>query len=62
MKTIDRFRRPQQLDIFEPPRILPSWRELPPETRKTVTKLLARMFQSYSRSRESEGRKGGGDE
>jgi len=45
MKEVERFRRPEQLQLFEPPRQIPLWRDLPTDIRRRVTELLARMFE-----------------
>lgn len=55
MRKIDRFRRPQQLQLFEPARCLPEWRNLPAETRRRLTELLARMFEEHVRVLEQDG-------
>jgi hypothetical protein len=47
MKDADRFRHPQQLEMFEPAKTLPLWSHLPPNTRKIVMELVAKMLEDY---------------
>jgi hypothetical protein len=44
MKTQDRFRQPEQLNLYHPPRRLPRWKELPSEVQQNVIGLLVQMF------------------
>ncbi len=44
MKNQDRFRRPEQLNLYHPPRRLPQWKELPSEVQKNVITLLVQML------------------
>ena len=37
-------RQEEQLKLFHPPRRRPTWRRLPEEVRKCVTRLLAQML------------------
>jgi len=62
MQDVDRFRRPQQLCLFEPPKILPTWRNLPLDTRRKVTQLLAKLLEDYSRLSNTEKQRGESDE
>jgi hypothetical protein len=54
MKPVERFRLPRQLDLFEPPRRLPVWSDLPKETRRRVTEQLARLLEGYIRAHVAE--------
>ena len=60
MKESERFRRPEQLQFFDPPKSVPAWKDLPPKTRRRVTRLLARMFEQYVHLRVVEGHRRGG--
>jgi hypothetical protein len=44
MKTQDRFRRPEQLNLYHPPRRLPRWKEMPSEVQQNVIGLLVQML------------------
>lgn len=44
MQTKDRFRRPEQLNLYHPPRRLPRWKALPNETRQSIICLIAKML------------------
>jgi hypothetical protein len=39
----------RQADLFEAPSDRPSWQDLPEDTRRTVTELLARMLRQQRR-------------
>ena len=43
----ERFRRPEQLNLFHPPRIRPSWRDLPGPVRQRVVELMGKMLLLY---------------
>ncbi len=38
---------PGQLLLFEPPRVLPAWNQLPPNVRKEIEKHLSRMLREH---------------
>ncbi len=44
IKTQDRFRQPEQLNLYHPPRRLPQWKELPSEDQQNVIDLMVQMF------------------
>ena len=44
MKDLDRFRRPEQPLLFDPPRVLPTWVTLPPTVRLAVTRVVVKML------------------
>ena len=35
---------PEQLHLFQPPRVVPAWNQLPPNMRKEITKHISRML------------------
>jgi hypothetical protein len=44
MRTQDRFRQPQQLNLYHPPRRLPRWKQLPSTVKQDVMGLLVQML------------------
>ena len=44
MKTQYRFQRPEQLNLFHPPRRLPQWKEMSNDVEQNVIDLLAQML------------------
>ena len=60
MTKIQRLRDPEQLQLFEPPKRLPAWRDLPTKIRRRVTDVLARMFDEHFRGAQHNS-KGGRD-
>ncbi len=38
---------PEQLQLFQPARVVPAWNQLPPNVRKEITKHLSRMFREH---------------
>lgn len=51
MTDIDRFRRPEQLELFHPPGRLPEWMGFPAAVRETATQLLEQMFRDHRENR-----------
>jgi hypothetical protein len=49
----------RQLEFFQPPKVLPCWRELPREVQTEVSELLLKMIREYAKrsSHNSEGEK-----
>jgi hypothetical protein len=60
MQDLKRFRRPEQIYLFQSPRILPSWKELPADTHQAVTQLLVKMLRDHHRHLNPLQKKGGG--
>jgi len=48
MRAQDRFRRPEQLNLYHPPRRLPRWEEVPSEAQQDVIGLLVQMLSDQS--------------
>jgi hypothetical protein len=59
MRSAKRFRRPEQIYLFRPQRILPSWKELPVDIHQTVTRLLVKMLHDHHRRQNLPQKKGG---
>ena len=50
MRAVDRFRRPEQLNLYHPPRRLPRWKKMPSQIRQDVLGLLVQMlYEHYHR-------------
>ena len=47
MKAVRRFRRAEQLRLFHPDRVLPSWNSLARDVRQEVTRLTAEMLREH---------------
>jgi hypothetical protein len=47
MQRIDRYRRPEQLSLFHPTRILPPWTDLPAESREVTLTLIVKMLRNH---------------
>ncbi len=47
MTTQNRFRQPEQLNLYHPPRRLPQWKNLPSEVQHNVIGLLVQMLCDY---------------
>jgi hypothetical protein len=47
MRTQDRFRQPEQLNLYHPPRRLPRWKQLPSEVQQNVIGLLVQMLSDH---------------
>jgi hypothetical protein len=47
MQAIDRFRRPEQLNLYHPPRKLPRWKQMPRKVRQDVIGLLVQMLHDH---------------
>jgi len=62
MSNAGRYRRPEQLFLYQPPRILPVWENLPPQIRQTVTKLLVKMLRDHQMHRTLTREKGAADD
>ena len=43
----DRFRRPEQLNLYHPPRRLPRWKQMPSHVRQDVIGLLEQMLSDH---------------
>ena len=54
MPVRQRSPRTNQLDLFSPPPVRPTWKSLPPETQQQLLRLLARMLRLASLNRESQ--------
>ena len=48
MQTKDRFRQPEQLNLYHPPLRLPRWKALPNDVRQSVIWLIAQMLGEHS--------------
>jgi hypothetical protein len=56
--------RPRQIDLFDDvsPAVAPAWRELPEETRRTLTGLIARLILEYAEANGAARRTEGSDD
>ena len=59
MKKIDRFRRPEQLLLFDPPKRRPVWTDLPQRVTERALELLVTMLEDHVQERTA--RKKGGE-
>ena len=57
MKIADREKPQEQLTLFNPPRIRPTWHKLPSEVRREVIRLLASMLRNRQEPNAAEGGK-----
>jgi len=46
-------RRPAPPGLFEPPRSVPTWQSLPPQTRQAVLRLLTKLLQDQPRHQQN---------
>ena len=57
------FQLPEQLSLFEAPRVRPRWKDLPPDIRKEAGRLLTKMLRDHwERQLPAESRKEATDE
>lgn len=47
MTSADRYRRLEQPQLFDPPRVLPAWTTLPTVVRQSLVRLLAEMLRDH---------------
>ncbi|MCP3995087.1 MAG: hypothetical protein GY722_08475 [bacterium] len=62
MTTPDRFHRPDQPLLFDPPRILPTWTALPLDVQQAVARLLFKMLRDHLAQRVDAQQNGAADE
>ena len=53
---------PRQIDLFDDAAPAPAWRELPEETRRTLTGLMARLILEYAQANGAARRTEGSDD
>ena len=47
MTSPDRYRRLEQPQLFDPPRVLPTWTTLPASVQQSLVRLLAEMLRNH---------------
>jgi hypothetical protein len=59
MPKLHRYQSPEQIELFNPPRALPSWKMLPADVQKTVIQLLKEILLNHRTHEDISGEEGG---